>query len=408
VVESAALIVPLGLIGAFLFFLATVRHYARHSPFPPESWMVLGGVAYALLQQYLLPALPVAVLKPEIVLMLLLPVLIFASGRNLPPRVLRREWLPIALFAIPGVILSMLIIGLPLAWGMGLPWSHGLMFGAAVAATDPSAVGVIFRRFGLPERLVIIVEGESLFNDGIAIVLFGATTAVALGEAMIGVGSLTLYLLWSLVGAIPLGLLLGWIMGKLVVTWHEQNRFSGLSLTLILCYGSFILAEHFLHLSGVISVLCAALAFRQVRLGYPPEKAERDWFYAFWGYLNTLAAGILFFALGSAVGRHEFFISWVVPLVVVLLLLSRVFLVYGGGWLLARIGKAFPANWYPVVLLGGLRGAVSAALVLLIPAGYPHRVELLCLVLVLIMYTLMVHPPLLRRYLQRTTLGDGL
>lgn len=392
----------LGLAGTFLFFLAAIRHYTRRSPFPPESWLVVGGVLYALLQRYFFPMLPAAVLPADIVLMLLLPLLIFASARNLQPKTLLREWLPISLFAIPGVILSMLMIGLPLAWMMDLPWSHGLMFGAAVAATDPSAVGVIFRQFGLPERLEIIVEGESLFNDGIAIVLFGTATMMALGEAMIGVSSLTLYFLWSLAGAIPLGLVLGWLVGKLVAGWQEQNRFTGLSLTLILCYGSFELAENLLHLSGVITVLCAALAFRQSSRGQTPEPRGKDWFNAFWGFLNTLASGVLFFALGSAVGHHAFFISWVVPLVVVLLLLSRALMVYGGNRILALFHSPLPANWQPVLLLGGLRGAVSAALVLLIPASYPHRVELLCLVFVLIMFTLLVHPPLLRGYLHKT------
>ncbi|MCW9089579.1 MAG: sodium:proton antiporter [Gammaproteobacteria bacterium] len=406
--EAGTLIYALGMGGAFLLFLAALRHYAQRSPFPPESWLVISGVAYALLQQNLFPGLPAAVLSADTVLILLLPILIFASGRSLPAGTLRREWRAISLFALPGVVLSMLIIGLPLAGVMGLPWSHGLMFGAAVAATDPSAVGVIFRRFGLPERLETLIEGESLFNDGIAIVLFGATTALALGEAMVGVGDLTLRLLWSLAAAIPLGLLLGWAMGKLVAVWHEQNRFSGLSLTLILCYGSFLLAEHLLHLSGVITVLCAALAFRHSRCGHPPAAHAHDSFEAFWDYLNTLAAGVLFFALGSAVGHHAFFINWVVPLVVILLLLSRAVLVYGGGWLLNRTGSPVPPDWQPVLLLGGLRGAVSAALVLLIPPDYPHRIELLCLVFVLIMFTLLVHPPLLQRRLRRATLNDGL
>ncbi len=406
--HAETLIEVLSIGGAFLLFLAALRHYARRSPFPPESWLVISGVAYAIVQQNLFPALPAAVLSADTVLILLLPILIFASGRSLPVQALKQEWRAIGLFALPGVVLSTLVIGLPLAWAMDLPWSHGLMFGAAVAATDPSAVAVIFRRFGLPERLETLIEGESLLNDGIAIVLFGAATALALGEAMIGVSDVTLRLFWSLAGAIPLGLLLGWATGKLVATWREQNRFTGLSLTLILCYGSFLLAEHLLHLSGVITVLCAALAFRHSRCGHPPATAGHEWFDAFWGYLNTLAAGILFFALGSAVGHHAFFINWVVPMVVVLLLLSRAVLVYGSRLLLGLVKRDFPSNWQPVLLLGGLRGAVSAALVLMIPPDYPHRLELLCLVFVLIMFTLLVHPPLLQRLLQRTTLDDGL
>ena len=406
--DDNSLITIISLACGFLLFLAAVQHYARRSPFPPESWLVVAGVGYSLLQQFLFPAMPVVALQPEVVLMLLLPLLIFASGRSLPPQELRAAWLPIAFFAVPGVILSMLVIGLPLAWMLGLPWSHGVMFGAAVAATDPSAVGVIFHRFPLPERLLLIVEGESLFNDGSAIVLFGAATALALGSAMVGSTELGLQLVWSVAGAIPLGLVLGWSAGRLVANWQEQNRFSGLSLTLILCYGSFLLAEHYLRLSGVITVLCAALAFAQTRCGPSAEGPHLDSFHAFWEYLNTLAAGVLFFGLGAAVGRHAFFLNWVVPAVVLLLLISRATLVYGGARLLRRMGTDLPRSWQHVLMLGGLRGAVSAALVLLIPADYPYRIELLCLVFILVMFTLLLHPPLLRRYLQQARAQDRL
>ncbi len=396
----------IALAGGFLFFLAAVQHYAQRSPFPPELWLIISGVLYSLLQSNWFPGLPTAMLQPEVVLILLLPVLVFASGQGLSPHQLRVSWLPIALFAIPGVILTMLIIGLPMAWLIDMPWSHGLMFGAAVAATDPTAVGAIFHRFPLPERLANLLEGESLFNDGTAIVLFGATTAVALGKTMVG-GELGVQLMWSIGGAIPLGLLLGWLVGKLVMFWQEQNRFSGLSLTLILCYGTFILAEDYLHTSGVITVLCAALAFTQTRCG-PSHAHHMDTFHAFWEYLNTLASGVLFFSLGATVGHHAFFVSWVVPGVILLLLLSRAILVYGGALVLRGVGSNLPLAWQHVLVLGGLRGAVSAALVLLIPADYPHRIEFVCLVFVLVIFTLLFHPPLLRHYLQRARTEDRL
>ena len=199
------------------------------------------------------------------------------------------------------------------------------------------------------------------------------------------VGSeLGVQLLWSVGGAIPIGLLLGWLVGKLVLFWQEQNRFSGLSLTLILCYGTFILAEDYLHTSGVITVLCAALVFTQTRCG-PVHAHHMDTFHAFWEYLNTLASGVLFFSLGATVGHHAFFVSWVVPGVIVLLLLSRAILVYGGAFLLRGVNTDLPASWQHILMLGGLRGAVSAALVLLIPADYPYRIEFVCLVFVLIL-----------------------
>ena len=117
---------------------------------------------------------------------------------------------------------------------------------------------------------------------------------------------------------------------------------------------------------------------------------------------------LLFFSLGATVGHHAFFVSWVVPGVIILLLLSRAILVYGGALVLRLSGSALPRVWQHILVLGGLRGAVSAALVLLIPADYPHRIEFVCLVFVLVIFTLLFHTPLLRYYLQQAHIKDQL
>ena len=158
-----------------------------------------------------------------------------------------------------------------------------------------------------------------------------------------------------------------------------------------------------LHVSGVITVLCASLAFVRTRhSGTLPQEGEL--FVSFWAYLETLAGSILFFSLGAATGAHEFPISWVIPGIVVILLVSRFVVVYGGALLLRAVHKPLPLAWQHVMMLGGLRGAVSAALVLMIPANYDYRIEMLCLVFVLCLYTLVVHPPLLRIYLQKASI----
>lgn len=192
--------------------------------------------------------------------------------------------------------------------------------------------------------------------------------------------------------------LIGWLMGRLVSHWREQNRFSGLSLTLVLALGGFFLAEHYIHVSGVITTLCAVLAFVHARRATLSQLEGKgvEVFESFWDYLNTLAGGVLFFVLGAAVGGHAFQFNWIFLLVIALLLCSRAMLVYGGVPLLNLTGAHMAAGWNHVLMLGGLRGAVSAALVLLVPAEYPYRIDLLCLVFV---FTLLTQPPLLRRYL---------
>ncbi len=400
------LLIVLGGLCIFLFFVACLRHYGRDSFLPPESWLLLAGVAYGALQATYLPALPAVELSPALVLWLLVPILIFASARNLSPRALAKEALPIFCFAGIGVVLTLFLIGLPLTWMMGIPMRDALLFAAAVAATDPSAVGAIFQRFTIPQRLSVLLEGESMFNDGTAIVLFSLMYALVFSGGELDLADAALKFAWTIAAAIPLGLLLGWLAGKLVTHWNEQNRFSGLSLTLLLAYGGYLLAEGVLHASGVIAVLCAALAFIRTRRGGAALR-EDELFVSFWEYLETLAGSVLFFALGAATGSHEFPLSWVIPGVVLVLLMSRGVVVYGGALLVNQVHAPLPRSWQHVMMLGGLRGAVSAALVLMVPHDYAYRIEMLCLVFVLCLYTLIVHPPLLRLYLQRAAIGEA-
>lgn len=389
----------------FLFFVASLRHFSSNSFLPPESWLLLTGVGYGVLQHYYIPALPALELTPELVLWLLLPVLIFASARHISPRALTREALPIFFFAGIGVVLTLFLIGLPVALIMGIPLLHGLFFAAAVAATDPSAVAAIFKRFPIPERLGTLLEGESMFNDGTAIVLFTLMASLVLADQQLDLPQALLHFSWSIAGAIPLGFLLGWLAGKLVSYWQEENTFIGLSITLILAYGGYLLAEGLLHASGVITVLCASLGFIYTRKkAAKPEKSEL--FNSFWEYLESMAGSVLFFFLGVAAGTHEFPLSWAIPGVIVILLVARAVVVYGGAQLINRLHSPLPMSWQHIMMLGGLRGAVSAALLLLIPQDYPYLIQMLCLVFTLCVYTLVVHPLLLRRYLQKGTVAD--
>lgn len=309
------------------FILISLRHFARNSVLPPESWLLLAGVGYGVLQHHYIPELPALRLTPELVLWLLLPVLIFASARHMSPRALIKETLPIFFFAGIGVILTLFLIGIPVAFIMGIPLLHGLFFAAAVAATDPSAVAAIFQRFPIPERLSTLLEGESMFNDGTAIVLFTLMASLVLAEQQLDLPQALTHFGWSIIGAIPIGFVAGWLAGKLVTFWQEQNTFIGLSITLLLAYGSYLLAEGALHVSGVITVLCAALAFIYARKKTEtPEQGKKqdELFNSFWEYLESMSGSVLFFFLGVATGTHEFPLSWAIPGVIIILSLIHI------------------------------------------------------------------------------------
>ncbi|WP_273426262.1 cation:proton antiporter [Marinobacter sp.] len=403
----------LGGFAVLLLVLAALRVFARSSRLPAESWILIAGLLYGLTLKSV-PSLPILELSPDLVILLLLPALIFSSARELSPQHLKAEGRPILLFATVGVLCTLFLIGLPLYAVTALPLADALLFAAAVAATDPSAVSAIFQRFHVPHKLAALIEGESLFNDGTAILLFFTVASLVIGMETFSLTDTALTFGWMVVVAVLLGSALGWCAGRLIRYWSVQNQFSGISITLALVYGGFLVAEELLHVSGVITVMFAAWMFVFQRRPaasdetkpVTPIAGHPEFFVGFWDYISQLAGGILFFALGVTVGRHEFPFTWLIPGSIAMLLLARMLVIYGGSLLLKLSKDTVPMAWQHVLVLGGLRGAVSVALLLMLPEDYIYREYMLCLALVLCLYTLVIHPLILQAFLKRQNLEE--
>ncbi len=403
----------LGGFAILLLVLASLRVFARSSRLPAESWILIAGLLYGITLRSV-PSLPVLELSPDLVILLLLPALIFASARELSPQHLKAQGQPILLYATVGVVGSLFLIGLPLYAVTVLPLGDALLFAAAVAATDPSAVSAIFQRFHVPHRLAALIEGESLFNDGTAILLFFTMASLVIGMETFSLTDTALTFGWMVAVAVLLGCALGWCAGRLIRYWAVQNQFPGISITLALVYGGFLVAEKLLHVSGVITVMFAAWMFvfqRRPKAASSEQPAPAvpghpEFFVGFWDYISQLAGGILFFALGVTVGRHDFPFTWLIPGSIAVLVLARMLVIYGGAQLLRLTRAPVPRAWQHVLVLGGLRGAVSIALLLMLPEDYIYREYMLCLALVLCLYTLIIHPLLLQAYLKRQNLED--
>src|SRR5262249_3662260 len=136
--------------------------FAQRLRFPYTLALVLVGLLFGSLG--FLPSVP---LSPDLVLFIFIPALLFEGAWNVDARTLREEWLPVLLLAVPGLVLSIVVVALVLARGAGLPWLIALLLGAILSPTDPIAVLALFRQLGMPTRLRTLVEGESLFNDGV-------------------------------------------------------------------------------------------------------------------------------------------------------------------------------------------------------------------------------------------------
>jgi CPA1 family monovalent cation:H+ antiporter len=337
-------------------------------------------------------------LTPELILALFVPPLVFEAAFHLNFSDLRRNLPGIMLLAVPGVILTTLIVGGIVSVALPLGITSALIFGALIAATDPLAVVSLFRKLGVPKRLAVLIEGESLFNDGTAIVIFNLMLAIALTSHFDLIGSLLDFIRVA-AGGIIVGLALGWVIAQLIE--RVDDYLIETTLTTVLAFGAYLAAER-LHLSGVLAVAAAGLVNGNIGpRGMSPT--TRIVLFNFWEYVAFLANSLVFLLIGLKVNIPAMLQSWQPILWAILaVFVARAVIVYGLSWISNRIAEPIPVNWQHVLTWGGLRGAICLALVLSLPANFGSDRELLqVMTFGVVLFTLLVQgttmAPLIRR-----------
>jgi CPA1 family monovalent cation:H+ antiporter len=333
-------------------------------------------------------------LTPELILTLLLPPLVFEAALHIRLVELRRQMGLIALLAVPGVVLNMLVVGGVLSVGAGLPIGLAFIFGALIAATDPVSVVAIFRRLGAPKRLEVLLESESLFNDGTAIVLFSlAIEAVRLGQFSLFAAVTDFVRVAG--GGILVGLALGWLISRLVS--QVDDYLVETTLTTVLAFGSYLIAEQF-HMSGVLAVVAAGLM--SGNLGEREmSPTTRIMLTNFWEYVAFLANSAVFLLIGLRLEIVALISRWQLILwAIAAVLVGRAISVYG----LTRLDRSLPKAWRHVLFWGGLRGAIALALALSLPENLDgSRETVIVMAYGVVLFSLvaqgMTMNPLLRR-----------
>lgn len=326
-------------------------------------------------------------LTPELILALFVPPLVFEAAFHLNLTELRRNSTLILVLAVPGVLLTTLIVGGILSIGTSLSLPVALVFGALIAATDPVAVVALFRLLGVPKRLAVLVEGESLLNDGTALVLFNLMLVVALSGKFNLISSLADFVRVS-AGGIVLGLVLGWGISRLIA--RIDDYLIEITLTTVLAYGAYVLAEQ-LHFSGVLAVVAAGLITGSLGpQGMSPT--TRIVLYNFWEYITFLVNSLVFLLIGMEVDLQALFGAWQPILWAIgAVLLARLVVVYGLSWITGRLTESISLRWRHILAWGGLRGALSLALALSLPVAFgPDRDLLRTMAFGVALFTLLV------------------
>ncbi|MEO0532967.1 MAG: sodium:proton antiporter [Cyanobacteria bacterium P01_A01_bin.123] len=356
------------------------------------SW--LRNIPYTLL--LLLVGLGLAVLdvrlinlSPELILFIFLPPLLFEAAWNIKWSNLKRDAVPILLYAIIGVIICIggLVLGLGVFGVTSL--STALLVGASLSATDPVSVVALFRELGVDKRLTTLMEGESLFNDGVAVVAFNLLLGIAVGVDQFDV-SVTIAQFLVFVGiGVSIGGLIGF--GISFLTQRFDLPLVEQSLTLVSAYGTYLVAEQ-LGGSGVIAVVTTGLILGNFgsRIGMNPR--TRLVVSEFWEFLAFFVNSIVFLLIGDQVvfsNLANYLDS--IAIAIGILLLTRAISIYG----LSSLSNLFTQsdislNGQTLLWWGGLRGSVSVALALSVPAVLPQREEVIAVVFGVMLFTLLV------------------
>ena len=326
-------------------------------------------------------------LDPGLLLFVLLPPLLFDAAFRLDAVQFRSLLPSILLIAVPGTLFTALFVGAAVSVALQIPPVTGLLLGTIVAATDPVAVVSVFRRLRAPERLTVLAEGESLINDGMAITLY----TVALGFAISGSfdfgSAISNFGREALLGS-AIGVVIGLVGSRLTGLTHDH--LVEMTLSTALAYGSYLAAQS-LHSSGPLACVMAGLIHGSYGRRVGMSENARLLLDDLWEYLGFAANGVVFLLVGFTVSVGGLIsYAWPVALAILSVEVGRVLLIGGLSRRLLPATLALSRRERVVLFWGGLRGALTLALALALPAATPQRELIVAMAFGVVLVTLVV------------------
>ncbi len=351
---------------------------ARRLRLPYTVGLVLIGILLAVTR-----TAGAITLTPDFIFDVILPALLFEAAINIPWRDLARDAVAVLSLALLGTVISAAAVAIGMVFLLGWPPQPAVLFGVLIAATDPVAVIAMFKDNGITGRIRLLTESESLFNDGVAAVLFVVvlTWAQPHEGTLINTGFVLKTLAFSAGGGILAGVACAAV--ALAVTGRTSDHLIEGTLTALAAYGPFLLAQHF-GCSGVLATISAGLVIGNFGVLAGDERsrissAGREFALALWEFIAFIANSIIFLLIGIAVAGIPFGELGLPALGVsiCLVLLARALAVYPLALCLSRGHFAVSLREQHVLWWGGLRGALGLALALSLPASLPYHDEVL-------------------------------
>ena len=369
-------------IELLLLIAAFVAILARRVKLPYTVGLVLAGTTLTTF-----PHLAALTLTKELVFTVFLPPLIFEAAFQMNWKEIRRD-LPVTLtLATLGVVAATGVTSAGIHYLLGWEWQPAILLGVLISATDPVSVIATFKESGVQGRLQMLVETESLFNDGTAAVLFTIALAALSGTSVSLWQVSSSFLVTFLGGCLCGGLLSGL---ALLMVGKTEDHLIEITFSTLVAYGSFLVAEHF-HLSGVMATLTAGILFGNYgTCGILTSKGHAE-VLSFWEYAAFVSNSLIFLLIGVQLTHRHFGEVWVaVTVIIVLVLLGRALAVYACCLPFRRSRLRVNINHQHILFWGGLRGALALALVFGLPADIPRRETVVTVVFGVVAFSVLV------------------
>jgi monovalent cation:H+ antiporter, CPA1 family len=374
-----AVTVDLGLI---LLIACVVAMASRRMRLPYSVGLVAAGI--------LLSFVPVTIaipLSPDMVFTVLLPPLIFEAALQIRWPPFRRDLPVILLLAVVGVAVAAAVVTVGMHALIGWGWLGAALFGCLIAATDPVSVIAALKELKVEPRLSLLLEAESLLNDGSAAVGFAVLVAIATASAMDPTAIVGL-LLWKVAGGVIIG---GAVAGGLLfLAGRTEDHLVEITLTTIVAYGAFLIAER-LETSGVLACVTAGMVVGNIGWRGYISPSGRDHVLYFWEYAAFLANSIVFILIGlRAADEASGLLTRTAAIAIALVLIGRAASVYLVCPVFGRSGLAVKRDYQHVLVWGGLRGALALVLALILPETVVERQQIIVAAFAVVAFSIFV------------------
>ncbi|MFQ5398193.1 MAG: Na+/H+ antiporter [Anaerolineae bacterium] len=392
---------------SLLFVASIVAIIVRRIRLPYTVALVVVGLVLSFFPNFLRFSV-----SSDLILGILVPPLLFEATLHIKWNKLRNDLGSVTLLAIVGTLIGTFMVGGIVHMVLNIPLVAAIAFGALISATDPIAVIAFFRTLGVSQRLSLLVEGESLVNDGVSIVVFNLAIAAAAtvgGTVAPSLSNAVLEFLRVALGGLGVGLTLGYAVSYLILQ-NLDDHLIETATTVVLAFGSFVIAEEF-HLSGILAVVAAGLMVGNIGL-QSTTPTTRITLENFWEFLAFAVNSLIFLLIGLEIDLTQLLPNiGAIIIAIGAILLSRAVIIYGLNYLHSRLDarRRVPVPYRHVMYWGGLRGAISLALALTLTGkvlGTAVAQELRVMTFGVVLFTLLIQGTSIQRLIRRLKLAD--